>query len=191
MNMKKILGIITLLVSATSFGQGYAAGDNVLGLGIGLGNTYQVSGTSTRIPPMQLYYEAGVSDQLGVGAFIGYTSTGRKEVFKDGFGNTHTYQYNYNYTLIGLRGAYHFGCLLGTVDNFDLYGGLSLGYAILNTKLKTSDGAPDIDDTKSSSSGFHLGVYAGMRYYFDDSFGVFGEIGYNISVIQVGVVFKL
>jgi hypothetical protein len=189
--MKKILGIVVLLVTVSSFGQGYAEGDNVLGLGIGLGNTYQVSGTSTRIPPMQLYYEAGITDQLGIGGFIGYTSTGRKEVFKDGFGNTHTYQYNYNYTLIGLRGAYHFGYLLGTVDNFDLYGGLSLGYAILNTKVTSSDGAPEIDDTIASGSGFHLGVYAGMRYYFDDSFGVFGEIGYNISVIQVGAVLKL
>ena len=189
--MKKIIGIIATLISITGFTQGYQKGDNVLGLGIGLGNTYQVSGTSTRIPPMQIYYEVGVTDQLGVGGFVGYTSIGRKMVYKDGSGDSYTYQYNYNYTLIGLRGAYHFGYLLGTVDNFDLYGGLSLGYAILNTKLTTSDGAPEIEDSKSTSEGFHLGVYAGMRYYFDDSFGVFGEIGYNISVIQAGIVFKL
>jgi len=189
--MKKVLGLFILAVSLSSFGQGFAEGDNVLGAGIGLGNTYITSGTSTKFIPVQVYYEAGISDHLAIGGFLGYTSTSGSAIYVNPFNSiSYGYKFTYNYTLIGLRGAYHFGYLLGTVDNFDLYGGLSMGYAILGTKVESSGGAPEYPDSVNNG-GLHVGIYAGMRYYFDDSFGVFGEIGYNISVLQVGAVFKL
>ncbi len=183
--MKNILGVLSLIMALTSFGQGYAEGDNVVGLGVGLGNTFISPGASTKVPPLQLYYEAGITDHLSVGGVLGFTSTSAS-VTQFGY----SYKYNYNYTLIGLRGAYHFGYLLGTVDNFDLYGCLTMGYVILGSKRESSAGAPNYSNTVNNG-GFHIGVYAGMRYYFNESIGVFGELGYNISVVQVGVAFKL
>lgn len=183
--MKKLLGITLLLLTISSFGQGYAYGDNILGVGLGIGSTFNTSGASVKVPPILLYYEAGIHDHIAVGGFLGFSSSGGSTQTRN-----YNYKYTYNYTIIGARGAYHFGYLLGTVDNFDLYGGLSLGYAILSSKIEQPSGAPEYPST-ASNGGLYLGAYAGARYYFNSSVGVFGEIGYSISVIQVGAVFKL
>jgi hypothetical protein len=80
---------------------------------------------------------------------------------------------------IGVRGSYHFGKLL-KVNNkkFDPYAGALLGLA-----NRSSDYRGD--------TWVRPGIFAGARYYFSRNFGAYGEAGYGVHAITLGMTFKL
>jgi hypothetical protein len=45
-------------------------------------------------------------------------------------------------------------------------------------------------DNDISGSGTASSFFAGARYHFLDNFAVFGEVGYGIAPLEVGVAFK-
>jgi hypothetical protein len=42
----------------------------------------------------------------------------------------------------------------------------------------------------NSSVGLAYNVFAGCRYHFSEMFGVFGEVGYGVSVFNIGITYK-
>jgi len=173
--MKRVLLGVCLVgafsvLSNTASAQ-YRKGDNLLNIGIGL-NSYYSGGV-----PLSVIYEAGVSDDISFGGGIDYLS------YHYGAGGT---DYSYTATYIGLRGSYHFSKLLNIRDqNWDIYGGLSLGYRSFSWK-NSYTGAGD-----AYGSGLFLGIHAGARYYFSKSVGGFMEIGALGSTnARLGVAFK-
>ncbi|MDR1371680.1 MAG: hypothetical protein LBJ17_00935 [Dysgonamonadaceae bacterium] len=78
---------------------------------------------------------------------------------------------DYSYFLIGIRGAMHYKL----VEKLDTYTGLMFAF----------------EGGSNRNRGLIPGLFAGGRYYFTDNAAVFGEIGYGISLLQIGISIKL
>lgn len=136
-------------------------GDIIVNAGIGLGHTFSWAGLGL---PLGASLEYGIKENIGVGGDIGFVS---------GSGLT--------YLVIGAKGSYHFNELFKINDDtWDIYGGLGLYYQNYSFSGVTG----------TFSSGIHLGIHAGARYFFSDSFGVFAELGNTLGWAKVGVSFK-
>ena len=168
-----ILSLVVLFVSLTN-AQVYRKGANNLNIGIGPG----LAGIygSMDIPAISVGFQAGVHEKISVGGIVGYSAS----TFGEG-----QYEWTYSYIFIGARGEYHFVDL--DVDDFDLYGGVTLGYNIVS--VSEPDNYPGNYGVEGSYLlyGFHLGG----RYYFTPTVGAFLELGYGVGYIVVGVSFRL
>ena len=155
---------------STTQAQSFEKGQQNFQIGIGLGSTFMVSGGSGT-PPINASYEFGITDKISLGAFAGYASQKIDLGIAD---------WKYNYILAAAKGAYHFDF---GVEKLDPYAGVLLGYNIAS--VSTSSNLPG-----ASAGGVLWGAHAGARYYLTPAIGVFGELGYGISWLQVGVSFK-
>ena len=91
---------------------------------------------------------------------------------------------------MGLRGAYHFNEFV-KIDKLDLYAGLMLGYNIASETFSSTDPSrTNIAYYGSSYGGFAYSFFGGARYRFTDNIGVFGELGYGISILNIGLNIK-
>jgi hypothetical protein len=187
--MKKnfILRIIFVFLLYLGFSSGMSAqlfskGDKVINLGIGAPVYLGGNGYETKLPLISGSFDYGLFDGLlenkasiGVGGYIGYTAN-RFEYFGDrGF--------DFSYFIIGPRASFHYN----PIDKLDTYGGLLLG---LNIVGSSNYGDADPFYKPNNESGFIPALYAGARYYFTDNIAAFAEIGYGVSVIEVGLSFK-
>lgn len=172
--MKKYLFMFAtaLVISVTTekvFAQ-YEKGDKLVNAGINLGGTYGGGGFGVGAS-----YEQGIHDFVSVGAQADFVSWNYGWIGSN---------IRYNFFTVAARGSYHFGKHFLTMDNLDLYAGPSLGYRIANYNY---DG---VGYSNSYGSGVFFGAFAGARYYFKPTMGVFGEVGYNASPLKAGITFK-
>lgn len=176
--MKKILTIlcaVVLVFSATlASAQGrYDKGDVLLNAGIGLGY-YYAGGV-----PLQVSAEWAVNDVISVGPYFGYTSYN----YNWGFGD----RWRYTFIDIGVRGSYHFNEIFEiNNEKVDVYGGAFLGFLISSFSGETFTGYND-----PYSGGLRLGIHAGARYFFSERVAGYGELGYGIAPLSLGLTFKL
>ena len=190
--MKKLifalaLGLLAVFNAQQINAQSYGKGHTDLHLGIGLLGTYYGSGVHSLIPPVNVSFETGVAENIGVGGFLGFSTANYKY---DAFGTK--YRWNYTYILLGARGAYHVGSLLEMDSKWDPYGGLMLGYYIANATFHSDD--PNINEANYSSpvsSSVGWSLFAGTRYQISDKFGVYGELGYGFALVNVGLHLKI
>jgi hypothetical protein len=174
--MKKLilLGTITLLVSFAAQAQ-YKKGDFLLNAGIGLGY-YYAGGTSLLVSG-----EYAFMDKLTIGPYLAYTNWN----YSYGFG----YKFKYNFIDVGVRGAYHFSEMFGiTNEKLDIYGGAFLGYVVSSYSQSGTSSFPTYSD--SYGGAVRTGIFAGARYYFAEKVAGYGELGYGISPLAIGVTFK-
>lgn len=173
--MKKVT-LFLLFVVATVFSsqaQSFQKSDKLLNVGIGVG-TYYAGGL-----PIGASLEVGVTDQISVGGAFDYSRYGY---------NVGTYRSSWNFFYVGARGSYHLGELLDLGnDKFDPYAGLTLGFraATYTDNIKGNDAYEG-----TYGSGVYLGIHAGGRYMFNQTFGGFGELGYGVSVLKLGLTAK-
>lgn len=180
--MKKLnlfIAAISLSIGLTA--QTYSEGDNLLNVGFGLGATF-ATGSST-IPPLSVSFEHGFTDNISAGGLIGYSGS-KDEV--PTFGGTWTFKYSY--IIIGARGSYHFY----STDKIDAYGGALLGYNIGSSSVEFEGAGNNfVEPAAADVGGVAYGLHVGGRYYFNESIGAFGELGYGISYLTLGLTMKL
>jgi hypothetical protein len=174
-NMKKtlLMLLVAAVLSVTSdkaFAQ-FEKGDKLLNAGINLGGTYGGGGIGVGAS-----YEQGIHDFISVGA--------QADFVRWNYGGWVGSKINYNFFTIAARGSYHFGKHFLTMDNLDLYAGPSLGYRIASFSY---DG---VGYNGTYGNGVFFGAFAGARYYFKPTMGVFAEVGYNASPLKAGITFK-
>lgn len=104
---------------------------------------------------------------------------------------TWTDEYDFRYTVIALRGAFHFAEYIAK-DNLDVYLRLLAGYDIVRSQFTTSSPCAGYSNGlyTGGSSGI-WSIYGGARYRFNDKFGIFGELGYGISYLTLGLSLKM
>jgi len=183
--MKKQLSLITLFTLITFAGMAQSKsstfndGDNLLNVGIGIGSPYFGTGYKASLPiNPSISYEKGITDAISVGGQLSYASS----KFNDDFNNAYSFKENAFY--IGARGSYHFSRLLDIDPKFDLYGGASLGYVAVSVSDNTGS-------LGSTASGLGFGLFAGGKYYFQQSTAIYAELGYqSLSFLNIGVAFK-
>ncbi len=167
--MKKIIFAVTLLLGVGNVSaQTFAKGTLVIQGGVGLGSDIGL--------PIGLFYEYGISDKLGAGVYAGYASKTETLPF---FGDL-----KHTYTLFGARGNYH----SFQSDKMDTYVGILIGY---NAASLTVSNTPAGLQTPVAASAMVFGGHVGGRYYFSDSLAAFGEIGYGLGYLNLGLAYKL
>ncbi|WP_338793547.1 outer membrane beta-barrel protein [Bernardetia sp. MNP-M8] len=174
--MKKLFASVlmcALFIFSFSTAQAqYEQGQLDVNLGVGLLPTFLGAGTTAKLPPIGLSVDYGVSDNISIGGYASYASA-----TVDSFD-----EWNYTYTILGARGAYHFNV---SNDRFDPYGGALLGYNIVSV-----DYGDSAFTSGGAASAFTWSAFLGARYRFTDNLGVYGELGYGISILQLGVNLK-
>ncbi|MGB1031299.1 MAG: hypothetical protein ACPGWM_01730 [Flavobacteriales bacterium] len=173
--MKKALLILAVLFSSVSMSaQVYEQGAILANAGVGLGFTYGIGNTA--IPPIALSADYGVTDNIAIGGYLGYAAA-KEEILG--------YEWKYSYTIIGARGTYH----LDRSDDLDLYGGALLGYVIGKVTLESDQELGPLF-VEPTVGGVGYSFFVGGRYMFSEKVGAFGELGYGISLLTLGLTAK-
>ena len=166
--------LVAAIVFTASFASAqarYDKGDMLLNVGLGLGYYYGGGGGV----PLMASLEFGVNDVITVGPYFGYTSRGYT-----GF--------RYTFLDFGVRGSYHFSELFEIRnEQVDIYGGLNLGYAVTSIHYDNSM----YNDNDLYPSRIQFGLHAGARYFFSEKVAGFGELGFGLAPLALGVTFKL
>lgn len=151
----------------------YSEGNGLLSAGVG------ASGWGI---PLFVRYEHPVADNITVGGTLSFQTKSENIV---------SYKYRHTITGLNARGSYHFNELLSVPDQWDFYGGASLGYFIWNTKYDGTGSS--FDYTGTGSGGFSIGAHVGARYFVNEKIGVTLELGGGTVLAggTVGVTFIL
>jgi outer membrane immunogenic protein len=144
---------------------------------IGIGE-FQINaglGFSNSGVPIYGGFDVGVHEDITVGGELSFRA------YDDSWDGT-----TYNHSMIGIAGNanYHLNTVLEIPSEWDVYGGLNLGFYIV-----TSDsgyGGPE-------DSSFGLGAQVGGRYYFNEKYGINLEFGggSTFSGGKIGISIKL
>ncbi|UYZ57791.1 hypothetical protein [Hymenobacter latericus] len=167
---------ISQAATAHEFGKGSMAAN--LGVGFGLGYGYSLFSGIRSTPALSLSVERGIIDNLGpgvigVGGMIGYKAYS----WKSG-----DYKGSWKNFLVSARGAYHYNVF--DVPKLDTYAGISLGVRVESY----SDNYLDREYTRQYGGSYVTsGFFVGGRYMFSDNLGAFGEAGYDMSYLKLGL----
>lgn len=164
----------------------FSKGDKVASVGVGLGSYLGGSGYKMSVPPILASYDQCIIDGLindkasiGVGGYLAYAAN-KWETSYSGY----DYGFKYTYMILGARGTFHYQF----VDKLDTYAGVMIGYNIVSSKYFGDDLYSG--SSKASGSELSYSVFAGARYYFKDNLAVFGEVGYGIAALELGIAYK-
>jgi hypothetical protein len=199
-NLLKLIIVLSFgfifLNGQTANAQSYKEGDNLIHVGIGFPSLYSesVSGltgaTTSGIPPVYGSFEHGINEHWSVGGYLAYTSQSVR--FPATFVDPNTYAittgtqgWDLSIFVIGVTGDYHFA----TGDAFDPYVGAMVGYGIVSNNGYSSD--PNNPYTGFGSVAARaFFIHIGANYYFTDSFGIHAELGYGLSLVNIGASLK-
>ena len=175
--MKKLIIISVLFFSFATFpslGQtAYQSGDIIINGGVGLGSS--VYGSLSLNGGVEYF----INDEFSIGGAIGYSGYSRNYIFNDPLRVSVFY--------IGPRGSFHLSEAIG-IDNeaLDLYAGAFIGFGIVTVSYR-GDRYRGYNDF----SNFGYDIFGGARYQFNENLAAYGELGFGISVLQLGVTFRL
>lgn len=176
---KSIIISIAIFIAAAAQAQPFQKGTTAANLGIGLGTA--LGGLGKARPALSASFDKGMWDiggpgVISLGGYIG--NTGYKY-------SSLGYNAKWNYTIVGVRGAYHYNGFTN-VPALDVYGGAMLGYNIVNFSSDQEEGYFG----KSYGSGLEFTGFIGGRWFFADRVGAYAELGYGVSVLNIGVTYK-
>lgn len=173
-----LLTMVFTLTYTESQAQAFNEGSTALNAGIGIGTA--LGGYGKANPAFSISLDRGMWEIGGPGIISlgGYAGTTGYKYSGEG------YSAKWNYLVIGVRGAYHYNGF--DAPELDLYGGLMLAYNAVSYK---SDLGEDYFG-KSYGSGIGFSGFLGARWFFSEKFGAFAELGYGVSVLNVGVSLK-
>jgi hypothetical protein len=190
--MKKIycIALISFGISFAANSQTIKVGTLIGDLGFGFGwpiSYYNQINSPSAIPVISLSAEQGVYEVpdlgvLTVGGIIGYKSASESYDLI-GLPGKETW----NDFLIAVKGNFHLTVF--HINNIDPYAGIALGGRIelANTPVGLYGGS-----NANTTNGYVLvAVYLGCRYYFTNNLAVFGELGYGLGDLTLGVSYKL
>lgn len=175
MKIKSIIILIVLFTSITvSKAQAYKIGDVTVDGGIGLGYTSIYSGADAW-PTLFAGAEKGLYELENIGVI----SLGGIVAFTHNSYSIVGESYNWTDFAIGARGALHLTSL--KIDKVDLYGGLTLGLNFYGHPETTL--AHKVDPL--------AGLFVGGKYYINDKLSAFGELGWDVAWLKLGINYKL
>lgn len=178
-NFISLLLIFASFICSETQAQQFQNGTTVINAGIGLGTG--LGGHGNARPAISVsadhgLWEVGGPGIISLGGYLGNTG------YKYSGGE---YSAKWNYIIIGARGAYHYNGFTN-IPKLDLYGGLMLSYNI----VKFSSNLEEDYFGKSYNSGIGLTGFLGTRWFFSDNLGAYAELGYGVSILNIGASFK-
>lgn len=199
--MKNILFVLlplfffTLTSVNAQNNQVYKKGNFNTSIGIGLLPTYFADNATVNMMPVNIKIGYNIKDHFNVNLYTGFSSSTSK-VVKDFEGNSRNYKNNF--LMVGLRSELH----AVKSEKFDIYGGFMLGYNkafITETIYEKGDTESTIDvpstskptNFKPSGSKVLFSGFIGATYFVKPKLGIYAEVGYGVSLVNVGIAFKL
>ncbi len=204
-----------LVLVAAMFGLGFSStlkaqdercfkvGASAINLGIGVGNTISYNtyygggyygsgyaGTGAAFTPaFTASYEYGIAHAgIGIiGAGIEFGFQGTHSTYVNG---NHSERQQWTTLAFSPRATYHFDVI--NKNKLDIYAIVQLNIYANGFSDEVTDKFNNVKTTAYSSSGVGArpGIMAGIRYFFTPGFGIFSEVGYDISIIKGGFTFK-
>jgi hypothetical protein len=183
--MKKVaLFLVVVLFSLTQLvaqESGFKNGDMVGNLGVGFGWYGYGYGVSS-LPAFSLSLEKGILDlqnigPLSIGGIVGFKHAS--------YAYTSAYSFTWNDIIIAARGSIHYDLFKN--KKIDTYGGVALGVRIQSYSFYT----PIVyEKGTTSTTRALLALYIGGRYFFTDKLAGFGELGYGLGYLTLGLSYK-
>jgi hypothetical protein len=158
-----------------NFGPAYSANQWIVSGSLGFGDAGYFG--SNQSPLYALTAEYGYTDKISLGGTIGHSGSS----YHYGVNGT-DYKWSYGYTIVAARGSYHFADQLN-VPNLDLYAGATLGYN--SVSVKSPSNSPI--NYSVGGSAFRAGVYGGGRYWLNPKWAGYGEIGFGLGNLVLGI----
>lgn len=171
---------LTLIAATRLNAQTFKNGDFDINAGIGLGYTYSLYSGVSSWPALVVSAEKGFKDLSDIGVISIGGSIGFKHI------SYSAANWSWNDLYVGGRGALHLTNI--KVDKLDLYGGASLG---LRFYTYPDVVYPYYTIEKKTHTSVFFGIFGGGKYYLTDKIAVFGELGYDVAWLKLGVTFKL
>lgn len=192
----------TFLAGIQANAQSFDEGTNAINLGLGFGGYrfgYSSGYAYTQSPTFTLAFDRGVKQigpgVLGIGGVVAF-NTSRSQWTSYGWNTTYNYEIRRTNVMLGARGTYHWNEWHGN-DKLDLYAGVLAGFSIgakVDKSTKTVNGVTSSHEAGAVYSDRlslpFASAFAGVRYLFTSSFGVYAEAGYGISLLNGGLTFK-
>jgi hypothetical protein len=175
-----VIAISQLLLQPAANAQTFNKGDAVLNFGVGVGSAYLYSG-ATAWPAVNASFEYGVYKLKNIGVF----SVGGILSWQHAYNGYNNYDLAWNEIYFGARSAFHLSLL--EIDNLDVYGGITIGLRSYSDPVWNSYTARWENNYGVNPFG---GAFVGGRWYFTPSFGVFSELGYDVSWLKAGFSIK-
>ncbi|GIV31962.1 MAG: hypothetical protein KatS3mg030_264 [Saprospiraceae bacterium] len=160
-------------------------------ISVGALPTYVADKTTVHVPPVSAGINYLVSSVFGVDALVGYSvSESPRKYLTDNAYATWTN----TLLMLAVRPTVHFT----RRDNIDIYGGMaaSLHY----TRIEGNPGG-DLSNTRLAEFENHLGIrdkvqpvfsgFLGARYALTPQISFSAEVGFNVSILSVGVGYRL
>lgn len=179
-----LLVMLLLFATMTCYSQNthFTKGQVTLQAGIGFFSTLDNTGDygigvtyPLKVPPVSLVGDVGVTDMMSIGLYV---ATAKSDVYYQDLSQKVKLG-SLSHVIVGARGLYHFSL----IEQLDTYGGVMLGYNAIT--------ATGYDNSTGKSSGLTYTVLAGARYSVAKAFGVFLELGYGVSSINLGLSYKI
>lgn len=189
-------------------------GDVLFDFGVGfIGNEYSYDSdnnyyrgeSSYQLPTFSLALQKAFWEDITIGGQLSVNAGGSKyDDYRqqDGYYRTDVKNSQVN-SYFTARGEYHFNRLIGLDPKFDLYAGALVGFSLSNQVARYTEGwtdpngpnpgnwGPNTHKSRSISTSPVIGPFGGFRYYFGKNIGVYGEVGWAITAIRGGLVWKL
>jgi len=175
------------------------------------------SGTGEPSPALNLSYEYGLTQQIGIGALVGYYRVDAQQELsiEDLLGSdllddpecllecllpiniggdcdceSKTIEERINVVTLAGKFSFHFIKL----PKLDTYTNITLGYSFNRRKTIGEEALDLLLDEVSPKTNVPTFVYyvnGGIRYYFSPKFAAFGEAGYsNVHLLNLGVTYR-
>lgn len=185
------LSIIALLSFVTLNAQDYKirTGDIQASIGVGLVPTYTADATTTIVPPLSVSVEAFLGKNFSLGAY-GAVS---KYTGSTTYLNAAVTEYVENTTImLGVRPTVQ----SNDMDGWRVYGGFVAGVSLPSinktvTVEKTETNAEDAPSfSRPVANNLLFSGFVGARRILDANTTIFGELGFGISLVNVGVSYK-
>lgn len=178
--MKKLFFIaLAIVMSTTAFAQPFQIGTSTVNAGVGIGTS--LGGLGKSRPALSISFDhglwqAGEQGVISLGGYVGNTGYKYTDL---------GYTAKWNYMVVGARAAYHYQGLT-SLPELDAYGGVMLAYNL----VKYSSDGTNTGMANNYGSGLGFSFFLGGRWFFSENIGAFAELGYGVSVLNVGASFK-
>lgn len=153
---------------------------------LGLMPTYWADKAETDMPPIQVGIRWMTTKNFSLGAYAGYSRSwsGERQVC----GNIRASWFNRSY-FIGIEKGFHYT----EAPNWDLYGSMSLLFQFIEVEPGNPEAEKAIADGcfRAPKDKMTMTAHIGARYALSSRYSVFGELGYGVSLLKVGVGYRV
>ena len=158
-----------------------------LSCGAGALPTFLKDRTQTVFPPVRITAERKASRVLSAGIYAGYSVADSE---KPAPGTEQMVHFRHKYLTAGLRLSAHVN---PRPEPWDVYGGFVAGWS--QNRTRTMSGDPEWfvlhKGLKPVRNGIHLSGFMGARYALGERLGLFAEVGWCVSLLSVGLSFRV